>query len=282
MHAAFNDAANPACPHLRWHQSAPPPEPLPPDYPAITQAMAPAMMSFGQIQILPYANPLAIGCAAVKLAAALPGHLSPLEAIREFCRLSGMNRPQLILALREAGASKDPFSGQRWPAHLREVWPRMMNRTHRPVLAGADLSAEGLLQFSLRRTDLKDEVLARTSFRKTDLNGAQLDGACLHRADLTQTALENASARGADLTGADLTGAYLKGADLSGADLRGAQLTGADLRDANIESALLTPGQLTPAQREQTRDRAQQPADRNRRGTRSPLAPLAALMRAGT
>ena len=194
----------------------PPPEPVPPDYPAITQAMAPAMTSRGQIQILPYSNPLAIGCATVKLSAALPGNLSPLEAIREFCRLSGMNRPQLILALREAGASKDPFSGQRWPNHLREVWLRMMTRTHRPVLAGADLSAEGLLQFSLRRTSLKDQVLARTSFRKTDLNGAQLDGACLHRADLTQTALENASARNADLTGADLTGAYLKGADLAG------------------------------------------------------------------
>ena len=218
---------------------------MPPDYPAITQAMAPTMTSFGQIQILPYANPLAIGCAAVKLSAALPGNLSPLEAIREFCRLSGMNRPQLILALREAGASKDPFSGQRWRSHLREVWPRMMARTHLPVLAGADLSAEDLLQFSLRRTNLKDELLARTSFRKTDLNGAQLDGACLHRADLTQTAMENASARNADLTGA-----YLKGADLAGADLRGARLTGADLRKTNLEGALLSPGQLTPAQQE--------------------------------
>ena len=111
-------------------------------------------------------------------------------------RMMGANRAQLVIMLREAGASHDPFGNTEWPLPPAQVWENLARVEQLPNLNGADLSG--------------------VDFKWADLDGADLTGA-----DLTGTDLRWAGLAGANLSNADLRGAIVGGTALDGADLTG-------------------------------------------------------------
>ena len=120
MHAAFDDPAACRCPLHHTHVEAKPNRPVPPQYPALAAAMIPAMTGPGHLQLIPWRTVLALGCAGVKMTHALGIPQRTFHhGIREFCRRSSLTLPELVLAIRQNGAHRDPFSENPWP--LRDL-----------------------------------------------------------------------------------------------------------------------------------------------------------------
>ena len=266
MHSDFTVNARRPCPFPESHHKDIP-RPLPQHYRELASAMAPTMTRPGQMQSIPFRNPLLLACAGARMASAL--NLSGIAAhhgIREFARRSGMTSPELIVALRSCGAAWHPFSDQKWPRPLPHSWPDMVSLEHIPAVSGQDFH-----DMTFKYSDMRNISLARANLEDTFLTDCDLNGSCLHRANLARAAMNDLSAvaadlsqahmpqaylshanlRGANLQGADLTGAYLIKTDLTDADLRGAKLDGAELTAAITDGTLLHSKQLTHQQRDE-------------------------------
>ena len=124
-------------------------------------------------------------------------------------RMMGANRAHLVIMLREAGASHDPFGNTEWPLSPARVWENLARVEQLPDLNGADFSG--------------------VDFKWADLTGA----------DLTGTDLRWAGLAGANLSNADLRGAIVGGTALDGADLTRTNVTGVCLNHAYLDQARL-------------------------------------------
>lgn len=126
-------------------------------------------------------------------------------------------------------------------SHDWNEW-RKHNRSVRPDLSGADLSAEDLSQSDLSYANLQDADLSHS-----DLNSANLQDADLTKAELSHGYLYDANLSRAKLCNATLINTELLGANLVNADLSYADLSGADLSDVDLSQANLSQAEFTEA-----------------------------------
>ena len=261
------------CPHERQHHGVATPRPVPEGFRETVLAMAPVMTLPRAFQPVWFWNPLGYSCAGARMAKALGAEKKTWSrGVNSFCRETGLNMPELILALQRCGSSRNPFSGLSWPEPLSIVWPRLAEIEEVPGTSGANLAgvfmgrivSRNALLAKAKLTQFQNpEYILPTTFDLSDisgscLNGADLtkarlvrataDGADLSSATLREANLRRCSLQGANLRDADLTDADLRKTDLRGADLRGADLTGADMSGARCQGTLHTEGQLSARQ----------------------------------
>ena len=281
------------CPHTWQHDGTAKPRPLPEGFLETVAAMTPVMTLPRALQVIPFWNPFGFACAGARMAKALDTEKKTWSrGVTAFCRKTGLNMPELILALRICGSSPSPFMVDSWPEPLSAVWPRMLELQEIPGTSGADLTGVFMARANMENALLaKATLTARTEPGFTDpavLSISTLTGACFHGADMTKAELNRANAdgadlseatlrqakirksslRGADLRNANLTKANLQETDLTGADLTGADLTGAELKGAVLDKALYASEQLSE---EQTQSLARRPNDA--RNPRTALQP---------